>query len=227
MSCPYEQFSKPLGRFCEENLCAYITQPANSWSNLVYLIVGIIIAIDSKNLKDKFIKLLSPIAILIGLSSFIYHASWTLFGEFLDLGSMLFLTSYLISFNLFRLNPNRFSKRISSMLILLIVGLAILLLTGLTGGYDWGKVIFGIEVIIALGIEYLILRKGDRVNRKNLLFAVAILLIAWFIWFLDRKLIWCDANYSHLLNGHLVWHVLTSIALFFVYLFYKQFDRST
>lgn len=211
----------PLGVFCEPNLGHFIQQPANAWSNLAYVLVGLWMICKIKPEKN-LIKFLGPIVTLIGLSSFYYHAVWTLLGEYFDLGSMVLLTSFLIAWNVKRLKQNNFGITFTT---ILIIGVLTLYLTGVfTGGYyEFGKYIFGTEIVIMLVIEYLIYqKKKSQYDLVSLMWALIIFLVAWLIWYLDRSGILCP-SYSHILNGHVVWHILTAISLIFVYRFYNQF----
>ena len=50
------------------------------------------------------------------------------------------------------------------------------------------------------------------------------LLIAAFVCsMLDQANVWCYPD-SHLIQGHAVWHVITAVSFYFIYLFYSQFD---
>ena len=52
--CPWANWSRPNIKWCEENLCQVITTPANTWSNLVYIIVGLYILIEgARNYERK------------------------------------------------------------------------------------------------------------------------------------------------------------------------------
>lgn len=39
---------------------------------------------------------------------------------------------------------------------------------------------------------------------------------------MDATRLWCDPK-NHYYNGHALWHLLTSIGLFCIFQFYKQF----
>ena len=39
--CPWSGFAPPDLKHCETNLAAWITTPANTWSNLAYIAVGV------------------------------------------------------------------------------------------------------------------------------------------------------------------------------------------
>ena len=100
--CPWSMFHPPTIKYCESNLCSIITQPANTWSNLVYFIVGIYLS--KQNLKDGiyYLKYIPLIAILTGISSFLYHASFTFLMQFFELSSMYLFSAMIIVLNMRR-----------------------------------------------------------------------------------------------------------------------------
>src|SRR5258706_13986144 len=100
----YENFVKPTIKYCEDNLPSYIAQPANAWSNLAFVFVGVYIFLKSRGHKNPLLKFLGPMAVLVGLFSFFYHASFTFIGQFLYLGSLYLFSSFLIILIIRRLN---------------------------------------------------------------------------------------------------------------------------
>jgi len=67
-------------------------------------------------------------------------------------------------------------------------------------------------------------RKGKQAvaNYSRLVIALAFLITGVTCSMLDATRIWCDPK-NHLYNGHSLWHLLTSVGLYFFFLFYKQF----
>lgn len=228
MICPYQNLAKPTMKYCEDNLCTYIAAPANTWSNLAYILVGIyLIFISSKN-KNFLLKLLGPIAIITGLTSGIYHATFSHFWQLFDNGSMFFFISLLLIMNLNRLKMKNSSslKLVSIYILINIISLLILYYKKVVLGINVGIIIFAFQSLIVLITEYFcFIRSNRKYIFNNLIYAIAILLIAWGIWWLDFLKIWCNPATSHYINGHAVWHILTSISFIFVYRFYEQFDK--
>ena len=50
--------------------------------------------------------------------------------------------------------------------------------------------------------------------------AILILFAAGSVWILDRQRVVCEPD--SLLQGHAVWHILTAVSIFFVYLYYRS-----
>lgn len=188
------------------------------------VIVGIYLIYASWKNPNIFLKILGPIAILIGLSSFFYHASWTLLGEFFDLGSMFLLSAWLITFNINRLRPN-INKRFLAILFggIFAFSIVVLYFTKFTGGFEYGKYIFAIEILVALILECAIYKKEKgQYKINNFAAALVILLVAFFIWYLDRARVGCNPATAHIFNGHALWHFLNGVIILFVYRFYVK-----
>ena len=79
--CPWYKLSSlglPNVKWCEATRCSWITEPANTWSNLAYIIAGIIIFMMLKPENRKTSKWFGATLIFVGFSSFVYHMSYTL-----------------------------------------------------------------------------------------------------------------------------------------------------
>jgi hypothetical protein len=204
--------------FCEELLCgSWLVQPANAISNISFVLVGIYLLSLIKNKKSIYI--LFPIsAILVGITSFLYHASWTFFFQIFDVSSMFMLSCLLLSFNLWRLGiiKERFLALIYVALVL-ASALSMIVIKG-----QWGEILFAIEVIILLASELYLSRKVQGTHYFNFLMALGTFALAFTIWSLDVKEIVCLKD-NHILQGHALWHILNSICFIFLYKFYKQF----
>ncbi len=77
---PWYQLSewrKPNLKWCEAQNNSWIIEPANTWSNLAFIIVGIWIAKNNRKFKSKPIHAYAWAMIVMGLCSGIYHASFT------------------------------------------------------------------------------------------------------------------------------------------------------
>src|SRR4051812_47615397 len=91
-SCPWDGFASPQIDFCERNLCGWLVEPANAVSSLAFCAVGIYLLKRAR--KDKTrgsLGLVGLFSILIGVFSFLFHATMTGWGNFLDLTSMCVL----------------------------------------------------------------------------------------------------------------------------------------
>jgi hypothetical protein len=203
--------------FCEELTHGLLVQPANAISSLAFVVVGLYLW---RIVRDRNIYLLFPIsAVLVGITSFLYHASWTFFFQVFDVSSMFMLSCLLLSFNAWRLKLLTEKQLPYAYVVMLAVSIAgIITLKGKSG--EW---IFAAEVA-AVAISEAVLASREAPTRYgDFLRAFGIFLLAFGIWILDVKEIVCDAK-NHFLQGHAVWHVLNAVVFIFLYRFYRQFQ---
>jgi hypothetical protein len=218
--CSWNGMEMATMHFCEELRCGtWLVQPANAISNISFVFVGIYLLSLIKNKKS--IYLLFPIsAILVGITSFLYHASWTFFFQVFDVSSMFMLSCLLLSFNLWRLKIIQ-EKSLPMTYAALVVAsaLSMIIIKG-----KWGEILFAIEVIVLLFSEIYLSRKIKGTHYANFLKALGTFVLAFTIWTLDVKEIVCVKD-NHILQGHALWHILNSICFIFLYKFYAQFKK--
>jgi len=188
--------------------------------------VGVYIFLKSRDHKNPLLKFLGPMAILVGIFSFFYHATFTFIGQFLDLGSMYLFSSYLIILNLRRLNTHFFTtkKLICIFLFLLSASLAATYFIRPTNNFSIGYPIFALHVLVIIILEWKLYKRNTNYKIRNLLIAFSIFMLGFTSLILDLLKIWCSPGTFHLINGHALWHILSGISFLFVYFFYIQFD---
>ncbi len=225
MSCPagspWSGYAVATMRYCETNLCGWIAQPANTFSNLGFVIVGIWLAVMSARRADaRPLKLIGPIAIVLGVTSFAYHASYTFFWQFFDLASMFLFSTLLLVLNLQRLGVLSQRALVPTYVALNAVSMALLwMIKGKVG-----IAIFGLQILAAVIVEGLVsISATTRVNYKDLWRTLATFLAAYTFWILDYTGAVCSPG-NHVLQGHAAWHVLNAFCFVFMYRFYRQFD---
>ena len=215
--CPWSSFLPPTIKYCEDNLCSYITQPSNTWSNLAFIFLGIYIILLNRNDKIKYLAYIGPIALTTGIASFLYHASFTFLFQFFDLSSMYLFSTMILSINLRRANFISASKQNLTQLILLFCSMGLLYIFK-----PFGIPIFGIQILLGFGLEFYLFKKSKRaVTYFFYKLTLASLFIALAAWFLDFKRIICNPM-NHLIQGHAVWHIFSSLCFLFLYKFYSQ-----
>ena len=90
VGCPWHSITETWGapnvKWCEETLCQWISEPANTWSNLAYIFAAILLW-KTKTKKPSVRTRLNYFSFAIafcGIGSFIYHASNNRLTQFLD-----------------------------------------------------------------------------------------------------------------------------------------------
>ena len=216
--CPYSGYSQDTLQFCEERLCSWIVSPSETWSNLAYLIIGILIIFKIKNLK-----VFGYIAIAVGISSFIYHATHLYWTETLDLMSMNLLGAILITFNFKKIKKN-ISEENSANIFLTTVLLSSLILLILKGEYR--LYVFGGLVTLAMGMELVEGYKNKFIQSYKWLFVtLGFFILSFVAWNLDYHKIVCDPK-NHFIQGHALWHILNSVCFYTLAKYYqKQMDN--
>lgn len=206
--------------FCEELTCGLLVQPANAVSSLAFCLVGA--WLFTLQPKRNVLWLFPLTSVLVGITSFLYHASWTFFFQVFDLSSMFMLSSLLLSFNAWRLGWIA-ERRLPALYAgLLAASIAVLLAVRGRSG-EW---IFAAEVTGVLVSEAALARTRRETRYGAYGWAAAFFFTAFAVWQLDIREIVCSAS-NHWLQGHAAWHVLNSACFYFLWRFYGQFVPET
>jgi len=225
-TCPWDDFEPAAVHFCERELCAWITQPANTWSNLAYIFMGAFIIWLANRENRESLAIIGWIEILLGMGSFLFHASSTHIGEVVDVGAMYLFSCYALLFNL-----QRFLKKKDKVLSvhtwgILYVGLVSASVTtiALFRG-EVGVVLFAVQAIIAGHLEVRMFRVyREDLDYRPLVWLLVAFAVAWSVWWLDVLKIVCDPD-NHFLQGHALWHLFNSTCCYFLYRFYAQLPQ--
>ena len=220
---PWENFElSPMG-LCEEPINAWIRTPANTWSNFAFVIVGIFLLVKYKRqLKENPLLKIIPIgAIIAGVCSFIYHASYSFELLILDIIGMWVILSFIISMNFKRLFA--IQRKTFWFLYLCFIVVPIIPMLIFKGGT--GSILFCIFFLLALLLEIPIRKqKHDVQTYKYFFLMIAIQMIAAIFWVLDQQGIICNPQ-SHFFQGHMLWHMFNAISMFFLYKHYEIYFK--
>jgi len=232
---PYEGMTPanciPDNCFCEAlRYGEWIRQPANTWSNLAFLVFTIaliwILYKHKPNRNNKLIQnpsytwLYAFGCFLTGAGSFYYHASFTFIAQWFDVMGMYFAVTFFAIYNLDRLYNWKSARFV---LIYLIVNAALgffLYAIPEARRYLFGTC-FGILLVSAVYSQW---KLKTAINSKYLLWAFISFAVGFAIWILDIKHIVCEP--TSLFQLHSFWHVLTALSGFLIYLYYYSEDLS-
>jgi hypothetical protein len=224
-SCPWfplKALRLPKVKWCEEQLCSWIEEPANTWSNLGYILIGILMVRMASNLKSRPLRFYGPVGILVGFFSFVYHASNAFVLQLFDFLGMYLFVHLLIFVNLERIGFRVIRHSFGPYLATVAASTLITFAVDFTSFPIQGLILLLILAVIAL--EAIAIKKAREPVKMNWLFAsFGCTLLAATASTLDLKRISCDPS-NHWLQGHAVWHVLGSLSLFFSFLHHRQFD---
>lgn len=218
-----EKFGAPNLKWCEETLCHVISEPANTWSNMAYIIIGIIMFIKCKNLKSKSIRYTPYAMIIMGLGSYYYHMSNFYISQVFDFIGMFIFVHWLIGLNLIRAKVFNLKKMTLAYIGFILLNTLVMHILYLnTTNFQF---LIVIAVILILGTEYLARKNGSiPKDTKFLKFALIGIVIAESFSLMDLTRVMCNPE-NHVIQGHAIWHVTSSIALYFGFIFFSQFDE--
>jgi hypothetical protein len=220
----------PDACFCEAIGTGFIRQPIDTWSNLVFVLVGLLIVEDVLRPSSNRSNLLAQrrtygvvyavAVILIGLGSWFYHASLTFVGQWFDVMGMYLLGTFMVLYCCARLRP--LSSRtfaLSYVLFNLALALSLIVVPELR------RYLFGLLLVATIALEVVIRRRSvTQIRTGFFIAALLIYVLAQLIWTLDLNHIVCDP--TGLLQGHALWHILTATSAGLLYWYYRSENMS-
>jgi len=152
-------------------------------------------------------------AVLIGIGSFAFHATGIRVFEIVDVSTMYVISGLGLTFALKRWRGwgDALSLRFFAACVLgssaLMIGL----------GND-GILVFGLELGLAVVIEFGLRRRNPPGAAPWLLAVLGTFGVAIAIWYLDLRGPLCAPD-NHFITGHAIWHTLTALTILCFYRF--------
>jgi hypothetical protein len=226
--CPWSGWTPPNVNWCEEELCAWVTNPADTWSNLAYVVLGLWMMQESRRHAGSGgpnLAVFGPASILVGVFSGIYHASYTYFLQFFDFVGMFVFCFTVISENAVRLAWVGPARKIPFFVVGVVLFSALVpLLTELGVAI---QPLVAVLIALGLGQELALCRRARESGRpiayQSYWVGLGFLAAGGVCSLLDVTRVWCDPT-NHWLQGHATWHILTAIALFAFFRFYASLE---
>lgn len=226
--CPWADWTRPNVKWCEEYVCSYVVTPANTWSNLAYFVSAYgmhkYINGDSKRVVWLFV----PATIVTGATSFAFHASVSRFLQLFDFFGMFTFCVLGVVLNLRRdhmIGQN--SVWLTYVIGVLLCGLAIPIFElGLSLPIQATVLVL---IIIQLSQEARLrlvrYRKHPQLKPpyRRFRYGMTCLGMAFLCSVADITRFWCEPT-NHFIQGHALWHCLSALSLYFVFLFYCEMD---
>lgn len=214
--------------FCEvPHSGGLIRQPANSLSNLGFVVAGLLIAWHAGRAGPRPVMgvglqtFYACVVVVLGPGSAAMHATQSSLGGSLDVLSMYLIAGFVASYawvRWMRRGPVAFVS--AYVLSVLACELAELWPRPVPVVHSPGNLIFGLLLIIAVVLETLLWRRGE--TRRTIGFGIASLasmLVAFGIWIMSQHG-WCSPQ--SWLQGHAAWHLLCAAATYFLYRLYAS-----
>jgi len=220
LNSAFARLAEPTIRYCETNLSGWVAQPANAGSSLLISLAGVYI-LQKKH--HKYSTQLGVIAVLLGVASFFYYASFSRIGQLADLGFMFLLASLLIATGL---RAKRLSKNQNYAILAAGAGIPLIVtvLMPTIGSFNVGVPFFGILLVIAVCLELSAATKQE-MNIKYFGLTFLAFVLGYIFWWLDYKKIWCSPSSFHYINGHALWHLFNGVALLSLDKYYSQLKK--
>jgi len=220
--CPWSGWTPPNLDWCEEELCSLVTNPANTWSNLLYLALGVLMWREARRRASPALSLFGPASIAVGVFSFAYHASYTAFLQFFD-----FVGMFLFCFTVLALNARRLGWIPAERQVAFYLGGVALfsaLVPLLFGTRFPIQGLVGALVLAMIGQELALRRRSGPLPAHRWWWAaLALIALAAFFSLLDLTRAWCDPA-DHRLQGHALWHLLSAASLYALFRFYAALE---
>jgi hypothetical protein len=237
LAIAYGWLGPDVGRgadFCEAPRSGPIRQPANTVSNLGFVVAGLLIAEHAsrrqqganRGLPSGLATVMAAIVVLLGPASAAMHATQSWLGGQLDQLSMALIAAFAASYAFLRWHrggPRWFAGAFT-------VAVAGAVLMGQWPGEvpvvrHPGNLAFALLLLVAVGLELAIIRRGDVRTRPVFAAAAAgTMLVAFALWIATNAGL-CDP-YSPL-QGHAIWHGLSAVAAYLLYRYYASATGTT
>ncbi len=220
--CPWEPVSSlwlPNVRWCEAQLCSLVVEPANTWSNLAYVLAGLALWWIGSRRGERTLRIFGVAEIAVGICSLVYHMSFSGILQVLDFAGMYVFTNLLIALNLVRLGA------LSHRRFWPVYATSVVAFTALTVALRFTPFpIQGIVfvLILAIVVTEAMQRARADLDRRFFYASLVTLVVAAAFSAADVTGVLCDPN-DHFVQGHAIWHVLGSLSLIFAACFYRQF----
>ena len=215
--------------YCEKLRPGMVKQPSNTWSNLAFVLVGLLILIHAGGAQAEgqnpmvtipFFSIgIGIVIVTLGIGSIFFHGSMTSWGNLLDNLGMYWFLSFALLYDIFRL------FNASDVGVFIVIFLLINVFVGIFRGLDEGseKYVFPALFISLIIIEFLfgIGVIGVAGVERSLfpwfaaeLGAFTLALVIW--WFSRTGKPLCREDWR--IQGHAVWQILGAFATGFLYL---------
>ncbi len=211
-------FGEPNVKWCEAQFASWVTEPANTWSNLAFIFAGLVMLPFAKGERSLWLRLFGPSMLVLGVWSGLYHASFTFFFQVFD-----FLGMFLVLLCPLCIALERLGRPVARPVLTWLAGslgltalMVVMTLLHLPGQL--------LVVLMALGIvggEFAIWRQGKPANRPFFLAALSMLVVGETFSALDVTRNFCHPD-DHLVQGHAFHHVMVSLCFVFTFFYCRQ-----
>ena len=224
-SCPWHASAELLGapniKWCEAPVCGWVSEPANTWSNVAFLVVAFVVFLQCRKSPHLELRWIGPAMFFMGLCSGVYHASNNYLSQMFDFIGMYLLLFWFLAINLRRsgfINQARQHQVFAAMVLAGIALVHFMYLANLRF-----QIIIAVASVAVLATEFSARRHNaiERVPLRWFAAALVLLPIAQAFSLADLTRMLCDPE-DHFFQGHALWHVLSAASLYCTVQHYRQ-----
>lgn len=213
--------------FCEVHPEGTLRQPANTVSNLGFVLAGLAVGwyaglphgrLARRGLATSY----AAVVVLLGPGSMAMHATQSELGGRLDQLSMYVLAGFAAAYAGIRLS----GRGIGTFAVVLTALVAVCDLIGRAGALpvvnNAGNAAFTVVLVVAVGLEVRLRRRTDRPSGLAwIVSALAAMAVAFVVWTLSRTgAPLCDPD--SWVQGHALWHLLCALAAYCLYRYWAS-----
>lgn len=224
-NCPWHAGAELLGapniKWCEATLCGWVSEPANTWSNGLYLLVGFVVYLQCRRAPHAELRWMGPAMLVMGLLSGAYHASNNYLSQVLDFVGMYLLVFWFLVINLRRNGWIAASSRMPVFWGLVLAGAGAVHLMYLRHWpFQWLIALAAVTIAVT---EFTARRhsSAERVPVRHVVTSLVLLAVAQAASLADLARLACDPD-NHFVQGHALWHLVSALALYFACQHYRQ-----
>ncbi|MCF6379228.1 ceramidase [Nocardioides KLBMP 9356] len=213
--------------FCEAARGSLVRQPANTFSNVGFVVAGLLVARRAGRLPDDAVMsrtvatFFACVVVLLGPGSAAMHATQSEWGGHLDMLSMYLVAGFAAAWA-----GVRWTRAGTTALVTSYVACV----TACEVAGRWpdpvpvvhhaGNLAFGVLLLTAVVLETLVWRRVETaIVFRHGVVALAAVLVAFTIWLLSNAG-WCDPR--SLLQGHAAWHLLCAVSAYWLFRMYAS-----
>jgi hypothetical protein len=212
--------------FCETARSGWLKQPANSLSNLGFVVAGVLIGWRAGRPEGRLARpglatSYAVVVVLLGPGSMAMHATQTTLGGHLDMTSMFLVASFAAAYALMRA-AGRGTAFFAGVFVVALLACELVerIPTELPVVMHAGNLVFGALLVLTIVIEVR-LRRSAPADVRWIWGAVGSIVVAFVVWNLSKN----GAPLCHphsLLQGHAAWHLLCAVSAYCLYRYWNS-----